>query len=254
MKQQLTTLLFLFFISSLFSQNILIDETNVLSMGQRDQIMTRLKSLKSKYGVDVRCIIPSSLNGKNPDKYTLEKGDALKVGTIGINNGIILMIAPKEEQFFIAVSYGVQWQVTDKEVNAMVDAVLGKFKGKHYANGILVCLDQIEKELTSTNFNVVEAKLNATDFSKMVGKVVAFDYNGTGSKANFRMPAANDLQFDPGFKIELRSDGKKKADLYYDKNMGGIISELVSSKKTLVFARVRKAVPLELELLGTMKF
>lgn len=235
-------------------QQLLYDDANILSLGQRDQVNNKLKAIKVQTGVDIRCVIPTSLNGKSPDQFTLEKGDALKVGTIGINNGIILMVAPKEEQFYIAASYGVQWQLTEKEINSMIDAVLGKFKGKHYANGILVCLEQIEKELTGINFSVSEASIQTTDFTKMVGKCVAFEYDGTTSSGNFRMPSASSNQFDPSFKVELKSNGNKRGNLFYDQNMGTLVSELITSKKILIFARVRKAVPLEFELLGTMRY
>ncbi|MEI6898672.1 MAG: TPM domain-containing protein [Bacteroidota bacterium] len=249
-------LLFLLFTASFTarSQYLLVDEANILKPDEKDLVAKRLKDIRTQRGVDVRCYIPVSLNGKSPDQVTAEQGERMKIGSIGVNNGILILILPKEEQVFITNAYGVQWIITDEETNKIIDALLGTFKAKEYKQGILDALNMIDKKLTGYSFKVNEAYLGKTDFSKLKGMVVALDYTYIYTNGNFRVPVEADQQFDRAFKIELKNGSLKAADLLYNKYMEGLVKEILSTKKRLIFARVKSAVPLELELMGFMKY
>ena len=239
---------------SSFSQQLLYDESNLLTPVERESVSSKLKETGLKHGIDIRCYIAKSLGGKTTNEFTLEKANELRIGAIGLNNGIIILMAPKEEQFLISNSFGVQWILNDQKTEAIIDGLLGTFKDKKYQAGLLKCLTLIDKELGENSFKVTEAFLNKTDFSKLQGKVIAFDYTGKNPNVGFRVPLPSDAQFDPQFKIDLRGDSRKIATLFYSKYMEEMIRTIISSKKILIFSRVRKTTPLEFELLGIMKF
>jgi uncharacterized membrane protein YgcG len=254
MKNFLLFCLFLLFFVTGYPQQLLYDEADLLTPSEKGTIISKLKEIHLRYDVDIRCYIAKSLNGKSPDEYTLAKANELKIGTIGLNNGIFILVAPREEQFLISNSLGVQWILTDKKTEGIIDSQLGTFKSKKYPEGILKCLESINKGLAGYNFQVSEAFLAKTDFTKLQGKVIAFDCTPANVKTGSREPMPADAQFDPAFKISLSSGSRKIADLYYSKYMGEMINAILASKKILIFARVRKVNPTEFELLGVMNF
>ena len=237
-----------------FSQRLLYDEANILKPDERDLVSKKLNEIHAQRGVDIYCYIPNSLKGKTPDQFTMEKGDQLKVGTIGLNNGIFMLILPKEEEVYITGAFGVQWILTDQKINTIIDALLGPFKAKEYKEGILKGLGMIDQALNGYSFKVSQANLNKTDFSKLKGKVIAFEYFTTYSNTHFRIPVANDSEFNAAFSIDIMSGSGKVADLFYNKYMGDMVKAIMASKKRLIFARVRNANPLQFELLGFMNF
>jgi uncharacterized membrane protein YgcG len=234
----------------LFSQKLLIDEYSLLTLSQSTAVEKKLGEIKQKTGVSVCCYIARSLENKTPEAFTVERANTLKFGTPGINNAILIMIAPKEQQLFITMSYGVQWIIPDEKAESFIDQMTIPFRDKKYLEGILKGLDAMEKSLSGYNWVPATVDIRKADLSKLAGKVIVFDYTNKPGKWKIQHPVLSDAEFSANYKIGIYSDTRKIADLFYSKYMDSMINTILTTSGVKIFARVRKVNPVELELLG----
>jgi hypothetical protein len=235
---------------NLQSQKVLIDEYPLLTLTESHTVENKLTEIKRSTGVDVCCYIARSLGKKSPEAFTVEKGNQMKIGTPGINNAVFIMIAPIEQQLYITRSYGVQWIIPDQKTESYIDLMTTSFRDKKYCEGILKGLEQIEKALSGYSWTAVKIDLNKTDLSRYIGKVVTFDYRNKAARPKLKPANPRDPEFDRNYKISISNDTRIIAELFYSKSMENMVNSILTSPTVKIFARVRKAGPIELELLG----
>lgn len=236
--------------NKLYSQKDLIDEYPLLTMTESVSVQKKLTEIKRTTGVEICCYIARTLDGKSPETFTLEKANAIKPGTPGINNSIFIMIAPAEQQLYITMSYGIQWIIPDTRTEDFIDMMAPFFRDKKYGEGILKGLEGLEKAVSGNSWNPVNIDFRNTDLSKYIGKVITFEYKTDSRSETIRPPVPADAEFDRNYKIPLFSDKGIKAELFYSKYMDGMIHTILNVPSVKIYARVRKVRPDELELLG----
>lgn len=251
MKQASFLFFFLiFFYYNLHSQQVLIDEYPLLTLAESNVVEKKLNEIKHLTGVDVCCYIAKTLENKTPEAFTIEKGNNLKIGAPGVNNAVFIMIAPLEQQLYITVSYGVQWIIPDETTESLIDLITPSFRDKKYCDGILKGLEALKKDLSGFSWVPVEIDIKKTNFSKYVGKVITFEYTNKADKWKIQHPISTNVEFDKNYKIEIYSDNKVIAELFYSKYMEKMVNSILTSTSVRIFARVRKVNPNELELIG----
>lgn len=100
-------------------------------------------------------LVPETLCGYDKSTYTIEYGDQMGVGRADLDNGIVLMVLPKEisetgkGETFIAVGTGLQGAITDLGTGRIINhEMIPSFKQKDYKGGIYKAV-QILKQLAS---------------------------------------------------------------------------------------------------------
>jgi hypothetical protein len=243
---------FFAFSYSLQSQPLLIDEYPLLTMAETRSVQKKLTEIKSLTGVDVCCYIARSMENKTPEVFTVEKANSLKLGTPGINNAVLMMIAPKEQQLYITMSFGVQWVIPDQKTELLIDLMTPLFRDKKYFDGILKGLEVMKQYLSGISWNATRIDYKKTDLSSLIGKVITFEYTNKPEKTKSKQPAITNAEFDMNYKIGIYNDTKKIADLFYSKYMDSMVYSILTIPSVKIFARVRKVNPIELELLGIL--
>ncbi len=90
----------------------IVDEAGVLSIQQKEQIEKVLARDKQN---QIVLVILSSLRGQEIEEYANELFRYWKLGDANRNNGVLIAIAPNEQQARIEVGYGLEGALTDAE-------------------------------------------------------------------------------------------------------------------------------------------
>jgi uncharacterized protein len=128
-----------------------MDAAHLLSPEQANGIAALSASLEQRTRHQFIVVTVTSLDGQDIAEYSTALGNRLGVGRKGINDGVMLVVAPNERKVRIAVGAGLRKQLTDGEAKAIVDQTLiPSFKAGHFDEGIVKGSDRIVAELSET--------------------------------------------------------------------------------------------------------
>jgi hypothetical protein len=92
----------------------------------------------------------SSLQGEEIEPYANELFRAWKLGEAKKNNGVLLLIAPKERKVRIEVGYGLEGTLTDAVSSIIIaNAITPRFKAGDFDGGVTRGVDDIVTALTT---------------------------------------------------------------------------------------------------------
>jgi uncharacterized membrane protein YgcG len=176
---------------------LVIDEAGMFTKEQQDLITKKLLSIKERTTNEVVLYTAKSLDSRNIAEYSLEVSRKLGIGEVGLNNGLLVFIAPDEGEIQMQVSVGDEWIIPDSISFDIVAAIVKCLKIKDYTNGVLNGIDLIDKRLSEYDWKVRDISLK--DFNKVeVGQIVSFSYENKERKT-FKYPLPADKQFQPDF-------------------------------------------------------
>src|SRR5271156_500838 len=98
----------------------IVDQANVIPAATRSALETKLADLESKSGIQLVVATVSSLDGEEIEPYANELFRAWKLGEKEKNNGVLLLVAPKEHRVRVEVGYGLEGTLTDALPKAII--------------------------------------------------------------------------------------------------------------------------------------
>ncbi len=114
-----------------------VDGANLLSAEDRAKITADLEALQTKSTDQLVVVTLPSLQGYSIEDYGYQLGRAWKIGQEGVNNGVLLIVAPTERKVRIEVGRGLEPQLTDAMSSLIVqNALLPAFRRGDWAGGI----------------------------------------------------------------------------------------------------------------------
>lgn len=126
-----------------------VDAAKLLSpeqVAQLDQLSAQIEQASSRQFVVAT--VPD-LQGYPIEDYGYRLGRAWKIGQSEANNGIILIVAPKEHKVRIEVGYGLEPIMTDALSSMIInDTILPKFKAGDMPGGIIAGAEAIGQQMT----------------------------------------------------------------------------------------------------------
>ena len=90
-----------------------LDRAGILSEAAERALELELTDFERKNGHQVVVHLTPSLEGLEIEDYSLELAEAWKVGHKGLDNGVILTVAPNERRVRIEVGYGLEGVLPD---------------------------------------------------------------------------------------------------------------------------------------------
>lgn len=90
-----------------------VDEAALLSPGTRAELSSRLASLEKATGHQLVILTVRSLNGQTIEDFGLRVGRTWGIGRRGIDDGVLLIVAPTERKVRIEVGYGLEKRLND---------------------------------------------------------------------------------------------------------------------------------------------
>jgi uncharacterized protein len=122
----------------------IVDQANVIPADTRSTIETKLANLEAKSGIQLVVATVNSLEGQEIEPYANALFREWKLGEKAKNNGVLLLVAPKERRVRIEVGYGLEGTLTDALSKVIITtAIAPKFKTGDFAGGIEAGVDAI---------------------------------------------------------------------------------------------------------------
>lgn len=113
------------------------DNAQVLSAETRKTITDLLKAHEDKTANQIAVLTIPSLEGAGIEEYANTVFSAWKLGQKGKDNGILILVAPKDRRMRIEVGYGLEGTMTDGMAGSVIrDVMTPHFKGGDYNKGI----------------------------------------------------------------------------------------------------------------------
>lgn len=138
-----------------------VDAANLLNPAQKAEITKLAEDInKATTRQFVVATIPD-LQGYDIADYGYRLGRAWGIGQKDANNGIILIVAPKERKVRIEVGYGLEPIMTDALSSSIInETILPKFRAKDVPGGIVAGAQAIAEQL-KLPLEAAEAKAKA---------------------------------------------------------------------------------------------
>ncbi|WIM12660.1 YgcG family protein [Enhydrobacter sp.] len=127
-----------------------VDQANVIPAETRRALESRLAGLEAKSGIQLVVATVNSLDGMEIEPYANELFRTWKLGEKTKNNGVLLLVAPKERRVRIEVGYGLEGTLTDALSKVIItNAIVPRFKTGNFGDGIVRGVDDIITVLTT---------------------------------------------------------------------------------------------------------
>jgi len=128
----------------------IVDQANIIPATTRGAIEAKLADLEARSGIQLVVASVSSLDGEEIEPYANELFRAWKLGEATKNNGVLLLIAPKERRVRIEVGYGLEGTLTDAVSSIIIsNAIAPRFKAGDFNGGVTRGVDDIITALTT---------------------------------------------------------------------------------------------------------
>jgi uncharacterized protein len=115
-----------------------VDQAGLLSSQTRSGLERQLAAHEKATTEQVVVAILSSLQGYPIEDYGVQLARRWGIGQAKQNNGIVLIIAPKEHEVRIEVGYGLEGKLTDALTHAIIqNEILPYFKQGNYEAGVV---------------------------------------------------------------------------------------------------------------------
>ncbi len=122
----------------------IVDDANLLDAAARDRIGKKLEAHEARTSDQVVVATLPSLQGRTIEEFGNGLFRHWQLGARAKNNGVLLLVAPKERKVRIEVGYGLEGALTDALSKVIITtAVAPKFKSGDFAGGIEGGVDAI---------------------------------------------------------------------------------------------------------------
>ena len=126
-----------------------VDQANLLRPEQELDLKSQSEALYAQTGRQFVVATVNSLEGRTIEDYGYRLGRHWKLGDAKRDDGVILLIAPKERKVRIETGYGARVFLTDAISSLIINQhILPRFKAGDMGGGIVAGADQIIKTMS----------------------------------------------------------------------------------------------------------
>ncbi len=119
-----------------------------MSADQAAALDAKLAGIEQRSGHQLVVATLPSLQGQEIETYGYQLGRTWAIGKKGVNDGVILIVAPNERKVRIEVGYGLEGVLTDAYSSVVINSViLPIFKAGDYPGGIDAGVDAIAEQI-----------------------------------------------------------------------------------------------------------
>ena len=125
-----------------------VDNAHILSADTAQKLDSKLAQLEATTGHQLVVATVPDLQGVEIEDYGYQLGRAWALGKKGVNDGVILLVAPKERKVRIEVGYGLEPVLTDALTSVILTTkVLPQFKAGRMEQGVVDGAEAIVQQL-----------------------------------------------------------------------------------------------------------
>jgi len=128
--------------------NFVVDQADILPAAAEARLNAKLADLQRRTRHQLAIVTVSSLQGYSINDYTLWLARTWGVGRRHYDDGVVLLVAPKEHKVRIEVGYGLEATLTDPRCAEIIrDRIVPRFKRNDLPGGIQAGADAIVARL-----------------------------------------------------------------------------------------------------------
>lgn len=126
-----------------------VDAADLLSAADEVSLTGKSAGLEARTKHQFVIVTVPTLGGKPIENYSLALGNHWGIGRKDANDGVLLVVAPKERKVRIEVGLGLEKALTNEEAAAILrDKVLPAFRDNKMRDGIVAGADAIIAEIS----------------------------------------------------------------------------------------------------------
>jgi uncharacterized protein len=126
-----------------------VDGANILSPGTEQALTQKLAALEQKNSRQLVVVTVPSLGGYEISDYGYQLGRAWGIGQSKLNNGALLIVAPKERRVRIEVGYGLEPILTDAFSSVVINSrITPRFRQGDYDGGVSAGVDALVEQMS----------------------------------------------------------------------------------------------------------
>ena len=151
----------------------IVDDARIFSAADRQQLEATLKELEGKSSDQIVIYTAPSLQGYEIEDFGYRLGRFWKIGQAGVNNGIVLIVAPNERKVRIEVGRGLEPMMTDALSSSIIqNTILPGFRRGDFPGGIKAGVRDIKDVLLGDAEEVKRRARSIKPKSKDLGDIV----------------------------------------------------------------------------------
>jgi uncharacterized protein len=115
-----------------------VDQAHLLSPSTEQSLEQQLADFETQTTDQIVVVTINSLEGTSIEDYGYQLGRAWGIGQKDKNNGVLLIVAPKERKVRIEVGYGLEGTLTDAASEQIIqNVILPDFRVGHMEQGVI---------------------------------------------------------------------------------------------------------------------
>ena len=120
-----------------------IDLANVIQPEAKAKISAMATELQQKTGAQIAVVTVNSLEGEDRDQYAVDLYKHLGIGPKKNDEGVLLLVAPKDRKYKIEVGYGLEPVINDARAGDIGRSMVPSLRANDYSAAILSAMTQI---------------------------------------------------------------------------------------------------------------
>jgi len=114
-----------------------VDDAELLAPQTVERVGAMLREHETRTGNQIAVLTAPSLEGESIEAYALKVFSTWKLGQKGKDNGVLLVVVPRERRMRIEVGYGLEGTLTDAAASRIIRNVMAPyFKAEDFNGGI----------------------------------------------------------------------------------------------------------------------
>ena len=130
-------------ISDIQPTGYVIDLANVIQPETGAKITAMATELRQKTGDQIAVVTVNSLEDETKEQYAVDLYKHLGIGSKKSNEGVLLLVAPKQRQYKIEVGYGLEPVINDARAGDIGRSMVPDLRAGDYSAAILGAMTQI---------------------------------------------------------------------------------------------------------------
>ncbi len=146
-------------------QGFVSDFANIIDSSAKQSLENKLQELNNSKTAEIAVVTVADLGDENVETYAVKLFEEWGIGKKGVDNGLLLLVAPQEREVRIEVGYGMESVVTDLLANQVIQKVIiPEFKANNYSRGIQEGVDSLIAIINNTSDTSIIADTSKSDF------------------------------------------------------------------------------------------
>ena len=120
------------------------DYAKVITADQTRKLEDQLAQFDRDTGHQVAILTVPSLEGDSLEDFSIRVAENWKIGKKGFDNGVILIVVPKDRRLRLEVGYGLEGILPDAIANQIISQyIIPRFRAGDFSSGIVAGIDAV---------------------------------------------------------------------------------------------------------------